>query len=153
MCMFTQSTPTHKISHLHNFLLFFKCLMSAFSRQPFNNYNNNSFLAPHTLSFPSSRSLLHSQRIFFFLFDLLSLAQLYFHFYFRLEYQFKLVVFTKYLLYSWHFWSFYYLFVIENVFSSYVDFSPSVDSSWRFANIDVIPAIGLMAFGKYSTVK
>lgn len=30
--------------------------------------------------------------------------------------------------------------------------SPSVEGSWRLANIDVIPATGIMAFGKYATM-
>lgn len=30
--------------------------------------------------------------------------------------------------------------------------SPSVEGSWRLANIDVIPATGIMAFGKYATI-
>lgn len=29
---------------------------------------------------------------------------------------------------------------------------PSVESSWRIANIDVIPAMGIMAFGKHIKV-
>ncbi|XP_055310712.1 putative sodium-coupled neutral amino acid transporter 11 [Sitodiplosis mosellana] len=36
--------------------------------------------------------------------------------------------------------------VILKFISGDYDVVPSVDSSWRFANIDVIPAIGLMAF-------
>lgn len=27
--------------------------------------------------------------------------------------------------------------------------SPSVEGSWRFANVDLIPATGIMAFGKW----
>lgn len=30
--------------------------------------------------------------------------------------------------------------------------SPSGDSSWRLANIDVIPATGIMAFGKHAKI-
>lgn len=30
--------------------------------------------------------------------------------------------------------------------------SPDVNGSWRFAHVDVIPAIGIMAFGIYKNI-
>lgn len=44
---------------------------------------------------------------------------------------------------------FYFFFSI----GSDEKFSPSVDSSWNFANVDVVPATGIMAFGKFINLK
>lgn len=35
------------------------------------------------------------------------------------------------------------------ILCTHTQYRPSVDSSWRLANIDVIPATGIMAFGKH----